>query len=87
MTLRNVEAMKNQGDVVAAGLAIGALADWLPPAAAAASLVYTMLRIAEMPKDKTFGFFANLTYCLREGFHDMTFDIFRPKKKDPKDDE
>ncbi len=34
-------------DVTSVGVLIGALAQWLPPAAAALTLIWTMLRIAE----------------------------------------
>lgn len=43
----NTEAAKHAMDVVSLGTVIGTLAGWLPSAAAALTVVWTLIRISE----------------------------------------
>ena len=42
-----MESFRNTFDVASVAVVIGTLAEWLPPAAAAASIVWTLIRISE----------------------------------------
>ena len=42
-----MDSFRNTFDAASVAVVIGTLADWLPPAAAAASIVWTLIRISE----------------------------------------
>jgi hypothetical protein len=45
--------MKHTADAVAGAITVSAALQWLPPVAAAVSIIWTILRITEMVTDKT----------------------------------
>ena len=47
MKALNMTDTKHAADVISVGAALGSLAGWLPAVAAAASLVWTLIRIYE----------------------------------------